>query len=373
MTTSGKFTLSTSRHLLTACVLWCGALFPAMGARDEAPTLSTDSGTSDLLNLSLQDLYNLDIIQMNVLGAHTHPAGEIMFGYRFMFMEMDSIRSGGHEITAKEVFAQHPEFTVAHVKMEMEEHMFDAMYAPSDRVTLMAMIPYKHMSMLHVKPDGGEFTQEAEGFGDLQVMGVITLWQSCKSRKCHRLLLNAGMSFPTGSIHVRDHALGNPAEPRVKLEYPMQLGSGTFDLLPGLTYLGERGSWAWGAQTIETVRLGRNSSGYRFGNQYEASAWLAYGVTDWLAPYVRLEGRVWDNIKGRDSVYGAVPKSAEASPNLQSGERVNALIGVNLYAGKGLLKGNRITVEAGLPIHEHLRGPQLGLGWTINVGWTYGF
>ena len=373
MTPSRKFTLSTSTHLLAACVLWCGAVFPAMGERAEALTLSPDTETSDLLDLSLEDLFNLDIIQMNVLGAHTHPGGEIMFGYRYMFMNMEGIRNGDSEMTAKEVFAQHPEYTVAHTKMEMEEHMFNAMYAPTDRVTLMAMMPYKRMSMLHVKPDNDEFTQEASGFGDLQVMGVVTMLQSCKKRKCNRLLLNVGMSFPTGSIHVRDYTEGNPARELVKLEYPMQLGSGTVDLLPGLTYLGERGNWAWGAQTIETVRLGRNSSGYRLGNSYDASAWLAFGVTDWLAPYVRVEGRVWDNVKGRDSAYGAVPKSAEASPNLQSGERVTALLGVNLYAGKGFLKGNRITVEAGLPVYEHLRGPQLGLGWTINVGWTYGF
>jgi hypothetical protein len=153
----------------------------------------------------------------------------------------------------------------------------------------------------------------------------------------------------------------------------MQLGSGTFDVLPGLTYLGEANNFAWGVQIMGTIRTGRNSSGYRLGNQYESSAWLAYGVTDWLAPYVRMEGRVWENISGRDSAYGDVPKSAEASPNLQAGERVNALVGLNLYAGKGVLQGNRITVEAGVPIYQHLRGPQLGLDWTINVGWTYGF
>lgn len=343
-----------------------------MGAALSQENLSADGEPSDLLNLSLQELYNLEIVQMNALGAHTHPAGKLMFGYQYMFMKMEGIVNGSHEISAADVFASHPEFAVAHLEMDMEEHMFEVMYAPSDRLTLMAMLPYKRMSMLHATRDGATFTQHADGIGDLQVMGVITLLGDI-NKSGHRLMLNTGVSFPTGSIHVRDHERDEPGRPLQKLEYPMQLGSGTLDLMPGLTYLGESGRWAWGAQTIETVRLGRNSSGYRFGNQYEGSAWVAYGVADWLAPFVRVQARVWENITGRDSAYGAVPKSAEASAKLQAGERVNVLFGVNLYAPKGFLKGHRVTVEGGLPIYEHLTGPQLGLGWTINVGWTYAF
>lgn len=359
-----NFTRSTCRCLLAAWMLSSGGL--CQGADDAG------AGAADLFNLSLQELSNLDIIQMNVLGAHTHPAGQLMFGYRSMFMNMEGIRNGDSEVTAKKVFAQHPEFNVAHLKMEMEEHMFNVMYAPGERVTLMAMIPYKRMAMLHTTPERERFTQHASGLGDLQVMGMLTLLEGGRASR-QRLILNAGMSFPTGSIHVRDHDHDNPEKGLVKLEYPMQLGTGTCDALPGLTYLGESGRWAWGVQTIETIRFGWNSSGYRLGNQYEASAWLAYGMTDWLAPYVRVEGRVWENISGRDSAYGKVPRSAESSPKLQSGERVIALIGLNLYVGKGFLKGNRLTIEAGLPVYEYLRGPQLGLGWTINVGWTYGF
>jgi len=34
----------------------------------------------------------------------------------------------------------------------------------------------------------------------------------------------------------------------MRLEYPMQLGSGTFALRPGLTYLGQTERWAWVAE-----------------------------------------------------------------------------------------------------------------------------
>ena len=43
------------------------------------------------------------------------------------------------------------------------------------------------------------------------------------------------MSFPTGSIDVMDHSEGDATKKLVPLEYFMQLGSGTYDLMPGLT------------------------------------------------------------------------------------------------------------------------------------------
>ncbi len=355
-------------RLLIAGLIVCVAV--GLGTRQGAACdlCSAD----DLLTLSLQDLYNLDVFKMNALGAHTHPKGEIMFGYQFMFMNMEGIRDGTREVTPAEVFAANPQFTVAHIKMEMEEHMFDVMWAPTDRLTLMAMLPFRQMSMLHVTSTNTTFTQHASGIGDLEIMGMFTVLGDIK-KGGHRLLLDAGMSFPTGSIDVQDHRLGDPANPKQKLEYPMQLGSGTFDLRPGLTYLGDSDKWAWGAQALATIRLGKNSSDYAFGNKYRATGWVAYGLTDWLAPYAPLEGTAWGNVTGSDPAYGAVPTSAEASPNLQAGERVNMVLGTTIYAPRGFLKGNRITIEGGLPIHERLTGPQLGLGYMINVGWTYGF
>ncbi|PYL43887.1 MAG: hypothetical protein DME29_05880, partial [Verrucomicrobia bacterium] len=70
-------------------------LTPAYSAEPQSAnpdaTLRGGESTHDLTGLSLEELYNLDVIQLNVIGGHTHPAHEIMFGYQFMFMDM-----GGH-------------------------------------------------------------------------------------------------------------------------------------------------------------------------------------------------------------------------------------------------------------------------------------
>ncbi len=357
-----------NRSTLLALVLLLAVVVTAIPAEDKSDPSHSAGKTADLTGLSLQELYNLDIVQPNVLGGHTHPASETMFGYEYMHMRMSGLYQGSREISPADAFAQG--FPTLHIKMEMDMHMFDAMYAPTERLTLMAMLPYKQMSMLHLMTNGMTFTQSADGIGDLEVMGLYTLFGDIR-KGGHRLVLNAGVSFPTGSINVKDHSGGNPTNPLVLLEYPMQLGSGTYDLMPGLTYLGDAGPWSWGAQTIETVRLGRNDHGYRFGNQYRVSAWTAYAVTDWFAPSLHLDGNWWEDVNGSDPGIGLA--TPEGRANLRGGRRLDLLFGINFYVPKGLLKGNRLMLEGGLPVYQHLDGPQLGAAWMISLAWSYAF
>ena len=44
------------------------------------------------------------------------------------------------------------------------------------------------------------------------------------------------------------------------LPYSMQPGSGTFDLLPGISYRGRAGAFSWGGQIGGVLRLGRNDA-----------------------------------------------------------------------------------------------------------------
>jgi len=353
---------------LLACIASLAFTVAAAVAEDRSRPSSDPAKAADLTGLSLEQLYNLDITQPNVLGGHTHPAGQTMFGYQYMHMNMSGLYEGAREISPADAFAKG--FATVHTEMEMDMHMLELMYAPTDRLTLMAMLPYKEMSMKHLMTNSMRFSQSADGIGDLEVMALYTILGDIH-KGGHRLLLNAGVSFPTGSINVKDHAGGDPNRPLVLLEYPMQLGSGTYDLMPGVTYLGDAGPWSWGAQTVETVRLCRNDHGYRFGDQYRVSAWAAYGVTDWFAPSVRLDGRWWEDVAGADP--GISPATPEGRPNLRGGRRLDLLFGLNFYIPRGVLKGSRFMVEGGFPVYQHLDGPQLGTAWMFSLGWSYAF
>ncbi len=160
----------------------------------------------------------------------------------------------------------------------------------------------------------------------------------------HRLHFNAGLNLPTGTITARDTT---PMGPGQLLPYPMQLGSGTLDLRPGLTYAGDSEDWSWGAQVMGTVRLGTNKRGYTLGNEGELSVWGAHRWNDSVSTSVRLRGLTRGDISGRDPALNPrlIPT---ADPTIQAGSRLDILLGVNLLtAGQ-----HRLGIEGGVPLAQ---------------------
>lgn len=305
---------------------------------------------------------------IGVMGEHTHHKGSWMASYRYMNMIMEGNRSGNDRLTPTQIGPAGAGFVVAPTKMTMEMHMLGVMYAPIDRTTLMLGLPYKRISMDHVVVAPGiNFETKASGIGDVNLSSLTRIW----STEGHGFHANLGFSLPSGSINQRGPTPVNPSTP---LPYPMQLGSGTVDFRPGVTYNGQTESWSWGAQVMGAVRIGENSNDYSLGNELNATTWGARKLTDWASLSFRLASKTWGNIDGADSRpgfpgAGFVPT---ADPNRRGGSRLDALWGVNLYAPKGSkLQNHRLAVEVGRPVVQHLEGPQLETDWIITAGWQF--
>jgi len=313
-----------------------------------------------LTGMSLESLLHEEITPINVLGSHTHLKGGIMFGYRYMYVDMAHNLEGTREVSDREVLARYP---VVHTSMTMDMHMAEVMYAPSDTLTLMAMVPYSDMTMDHLTRSNTRPRATSSGLGDVSFMGLINLLGDPRE-KGHRLVLNAGFSAPTGSIEQR---MG-----MMQLEYALQLGSGTWDLRPGLTYLGESEHMAWGAQVLGTVRLGKNDRDYRLGDAYRLSAWGQYKMADWFGPSARFDWHAWDDIHGADPEMNPARNPAfDASK--QSGARLDFMMGLNFYVPKGWLKGVRASLEGGIPVYQNIAGPNMAVDWIITTGISYSF
>lgn len=295
---------------------------------------------------------------IGVMGDHTHNAGEWMFSVRAMRMHMEGMRSNQDSLTNAEVFAQG--FAVTPTQMDMDMLMLGAMFAPTDDLTMMLMVPWIENSMDHVTGMGGRFTTESSGLGDVRVTGLLKVADD----DGQRLHLNLGVSLPTGSIDEHDDT---PAMANAKLPYPMQLGTGTFDLLPGLTWLGQSGSVSWGAQSILRLHLGENDEHYRHGNRIDGTAWIAKRHGE-ISTSLRLAAAHWSNIHGADPELNPAMVPT-ADPKLRGGDRVDALVGVNWYRREGALAGHRLALEFGVPIYQDLDGPQLETDWTLTLGW----
>ena len=303
---------------------------------------------------------------IGVKGDHVHARGEIMFSYRPMIMDMDGNRDGTNRLSTADVFARG--YVVSPLEMTMEMHMFGAMYAWTDSTTLMAMVPYVRLSMDHLTGMGGRFTTRSKGIGDVKLTGLHTLWES----GVHRVHGNLGASLPTGSIDERDETpMSGGAE--VQLPYPMQLGSGTFDLLPGITYSGHTEDWSWGAQLGGTIRLGENTNDYRLGDRLETTGWVTKLFDNDTGISLRLAGADWGNIDGADSELNPMMVSIvpTADPNLRGGTRVDALAGLSWFPSAGWAEGHRLSLEFGVPVYQDLDGPQLETDTILSIGWQY--
>ncbi len=319
---------------------------------------------------------------IGVMGDHLHKKGELMFSYRYIYMDMDGNRIGENSVTPQEIVSTVPNsfastsgqpatLRAVPTSMRMEMHMYGAMYAPTDNVTLMVVGSYNEREMDHVTFQGstgtnvlGKFTTRSSGFGDTKVAGLIKLYDNGR----HKLHLNAGISIPTGSITEEDEIL-TPAGGRaiVRLPYPMQLGSGTWDLEPGITYGGFSSGWGWGVQARANIRLGENSEDYRLGDRYEGTAWISYLFSNSISSSFRIKGITQDRIDGRDPrILGPVQT---AQTEFQGGDRVDLLWGVNFFGTEGFLNGHRLAIEAGFPVYQDLNGPQLETKFSLSGGW----
>jgi hypothetical protein len=299
---------------------------------------------------------------IGVMAEHMHKAGEWMTSYRFAYMRMDGNRDGTRRLSNQEVLQ---DFMVTPTDMDMYVHMFGLMYAPTDWFTGMVMLPWIQKSMDHLTGMGQRFTTTSNNIGDLRTMGMFRLFEN----ETQHLHLNFGMSWPTGQILVKDQT---PAG-RATLPFPMQIGSGTFDMLPGLTYTGHTDRISWGAQIMGTYRIGENKADYTVSDRVDFTSWLAVPWTRWLSTSGRVAVGWWSNYGGDQVRAPPPPTIPTARPDLRGGTAIDLLGGINLYVPLGPLGKHRFAIEAGGPVEQWLDGPQLETDWKVIVGWQKAF
>ena len=237
---------------------------------------------------------------IGVMGDHGHKPREVMLSYRFMAMDMQGLQSGTTAVEPAEVLKDFMMAPTA-MQMQMQMHTLGAMFAPHDKLTLMAMANYRCLQMemegahLHKEGDHGHLigtTHEmsSSGVGDAKLEALLTLWK----RPHLTLLGNIGISFPTGSI-------SENGEDGNLLPYPMQLGNGSFEVRPGVTLFGDHGNWSYGGQVRGTFPLHTNSQEYRHDPGASATAWGARRLSDWISLSSRLFFTHSGNITGDPS------------------------------------------------------------------------
>ena len=303
---------------------------------------------------------------ISVMGDHMHNKGEWMFSYRFMQMNMTDLKTGTDDASFADALDR---YMVSPTNMSMQMHMLGVMLAPADRITLMVMANYISMEMDHttrmMPQNPSVFTTESTGFGDTKVALMYRIHSSSGTH----LHAQLGVSLPTGSIDIMDQTpASNPNE--MILPYPMQIGSGTYDLEPAMTWLDQWKNLSSGMQIRGTFRLGENDNDYRLGHRISIQKWLAGKIAPWLSISGRLEWGAHGKISGANPILNPLT-SLTADPENSGKTYANAGFGINLYAFKGVLKDLRLDAEAILPFYQNLYGIQLKEKNTLVLGLQY--
>ena len=310
---------------------------------------------------------------IGVMGDHTHGKGEFMVSYRYMFMAMEGSRLGSDSIADADVVSPDGQnFLITPTSMPMQMHMLGLMYAPTSRITLMAMLPFTSSSMDHMMRNGNEFSTSSSGLGDVSLGALVQLSKG----ENNRVHANFGLRFPTGSIDQKD-VVPASAPDKAVLPYPMQLGSGTFDLEPGITYLQQAGDNSFGAQAKYLFRLGENAQDYTLGSKIKLSAWGARALTEFLSLSLRGEFTRLADIDGADARFASMLANRMVPTvftDLRAATRLDLSVGANLMAPKSsALAGLRWGIEVGLPVVQDLDGPQLETDLVITTGLQFAF
>ena len=318
-----------------------------------------------------------NVTPAGVMISHVHPKNEWMVSYRYMQMGMGTPIQGSTSISELDVYNTYLAYSPL---MRMDMHMVMGMVGISDRLTAMVMVNYLSNSMsmnmlsghMHTMPGMSMSTDthmemNTNGLGDTKLHALYGIIKT----NATQLVLSVGTSLPTGSMQQKGLS-DDMFYAGSRLPYMMQLGSGTWDALPGITFVTQKSKWAFSGQIQGIVRLNKNKIGYRFGNEVSATTWLGYNWWKGFGSSVRLEGTWAEKIEGLDNTIYAYNEIA-ANTNNYGGTRLQGLVGLSYQFEEGFVTDHRLAVEYGLPIYQQLNGIQNKSNQTWMASWSYSF
>ncbi len=309
-------------------------------------------------------------------------AGDFMVGYSYMYGDWsDGMQRGTSGVSDTQVVSgacAKGDCSFKADRMEMHMHMLNFMYAPTDWLNLMIMPQFSYMKMEMISLLSEDETtggyHENQGLGDTLLTALFKLYE----KDSHSIKLGVGVSAPTARIDVTFD--GFIAEDNVLQSFGMQLGSGTWDLKPSLTYTGAKDKFFWGVQASGTKRLqSRNEFGYALGDEIKGSIWAGYQVNQWLSFSVRNAYKAQGKIKG--TLNRVIPLDLGEEPQYTplentvnyGGQFWDIGLGMSLTVPDGEYAGHNFSVEWLQPVIHDFNGYQLERDGTLAVRWSYSF
>jgi len=371
---------SLNKLLLLACCCISISGYAQQTGTDEQPIINAGkTGTASCC--ANGNCCNGTQTPLGVTTDHTHAKGEWSALYTYQDLMMQGNRTGT-SITDDNTLYQKYNYMMAPETMTMQMHMAMLMYGVTDRLTVMAMGGYMVSNMTMnmntampsmpgmVMPAGSTTMQSmSSGFTDTKLSALYNFSKQANQR----IIGGIGVSIPTGTIMATGTTMLGDNQ---RLPYDMQPGTGSFSVVPDITYIRQAGKFQFGGNAGADIKLDKNSLGYKLGNVYYATAWASYKFLPFVSGSLRAEGIIADKISGSDPQVD-IPVYEEYDPttstNHYGGSWGNMYAGLNFHVNKPVLNDFQLQLEYGMPVYENLNGPQMSVHSNLLAGLQYRF
>lgn len=323
----------------------------------------------------------IDHAPIGVMGDHYHKKGEAMFSVRHSYMKMSGNRYNGDNVSTQDILAMpNPlgnmpaNLSVVPVEMTMKMTMVGGMYAPTNKITLMAMGMFmsKDMDLNTYQPMMnrdllGTFSTSSSDISDISLGALIKLQESDTSRWHGQLAVQKSV----GSNDIKGVVL-TPMNMQMSmtLPYGMQPSDRATKLVVGITNvtkLTER--WLWGNQLRKKFTI--SDDDWAFGNHTELNSWAQYELNQAIALSSRLQITHQGKISGKNPMIMAPVQTA--NPENYGGSEVIFGLGVNIVMKILPGEADRFGLEVTKPLAQDKNGLQMSSDYKISFGYQKSF
>ncbi len=312
-----------------------------------------------------------------IMTDHIHNKGEWMATCTYMDTRMKGNHIGATPANDNMVYREN--YMMAPETMNMQMHMAMLMYGLTNKLTLMGMAGFTSDNMMmnmatnmpgmNMTPGNTTMQSLSSGFTDTKIYGLYNL----SGKESQRIIASMGASIPTGTFKATGVTMLGENQ---RLPYDMQPGTGSFSIIPGITYVHQYNRYSLGVDAGADIKLSGNTLGYKQGNVYQASAWASRRLLPFVSGSIRAEEIVSDKITGSDPAI-AIPVYETNDPTANTanygGKMVNIYAGPNFHFDQPVLKNFQLHCEYGVPVYQNLNGTQMSEHSNLVAGLMYKF
>ena len=186
------------------------------------------------------------------------PKGDTYFSVRLYQEQFRGTRLGTEPFQFDDVLDF---FSVAPLSLDKEIAEVEFRWGLTNWFTLAGSMPGARAEMFSAT-DALFFETTSGTIGDVKVRGLVDLL----SMEQYRMSLTRGGTIPTGQT---SRSGATPFTPSGTLPFAMLGGSGTYDILAGVTFLTQNDLASVGTQLNSVIRMFTNSRSYRLGDEFE--------------------------------------------------------------------------------------------------------